>query len=170
MTEWRPLKILRTLIRRNIKKKVYKDFIFVGESVASNNIDLIKIYYVKWSNCNNVNITALLYCQGVFQESPHCVHPRHPGVLDAGRAVADLEQVRLDGVEAGVEHQLQVGAVGHLRDELLLVHHLADVERLLTEHLAQLLSPAESLGLVRQTDHLQSDRPHLGRRKIGKYF
>ena len=106
MTEWRPLKILRTLIRRNNKKKVHKDFIFVGESVASNNIDLIKIYYVKWSNCNNVNITALLYCQGVFQESPHCVHPRHPGVLDAGRAVADLEQVRLDGVEAGVEHQL----------------------------------------------------------------
>ena len=83
--------------------------------------------------------------------------------------MADLEQVRLDGVEAGVEHQLQVGAVGHLRDELLLVHHLADVERLLTEHLAQLLPPAQSLSLVRKTDHLQSDGPHL-RRKLEKYF
>ena len=80
--------------------------------------------------------------------------------------MADLEQVGLDRVETGIEHQLQVGAVGHLRDELLLVHHLADVERLLTEHLAQLLSPAESLRLVRQTDRLQPDGPHLGRGKL----
>ena len=72
-----------------------------------------------------------------------------------------LEQVRLDIVKVGVEHQVKVRLVRHLGDELLLVHHLADVESLLTQVLAQLLSPAESLCLTSKTDDLQSDSPHL---------
>ena len=57
-------------------------------------------------------------------------------------------------MEVGVKHEVQVGLVWHLGHKLLLVHHLTDVESLLTQNLTQLLSPAQPLCLVGQANDL----------------
>ena len=81
--------------------------------------------------------------------------------IHIGRAVTNLKKMGLDIVEVGVKHQVKIGLVGHLGNKLILVHHLADVKRLLTKDLAQLLPPAQPLRLIGQTDHLQPYRPDL---------
>ena len=107
--------------------------------------------------------TDFLDCESVFEQPPDSIDSGDPSIVNVGRAVTHLEQVRLDIMEVGVEHQVQVRLVGHLGHELLLVHHLTDVESLLTQHLPQLLPPTQSLRLIGQADYLQSDSPHLPR-------
>ena len=99
-------------------------------------------------------IENILDGECVLKQPPDGVDPGHASVVHASRAVTHLEQVRLDVVEVGVEHQVQVGLVGHLGHELLLVHHLANVESLLAQHLSQLLSPSQSLRFIREADNL----------------
>lgn len=51
----------------------------------------------------------------------------------AGRAVVKLEKIRLHVLVAGVKDELKLRAVGHLRQVVVAVHHLGDIENLIRE-------------------------------------
>ena len=115
------------------------------------------IYY---SPNSLISVNHYSNSQGILEQPPHSVDP-HPLTSHISSAVAHLEQMWLDIMKTGVEHQLKVRTVRHLGHKLMLVHHLSDVHGLLAQHLPQLLPPAKPLALIGQADNLHPDSPHL---------
>lgn len=105
------------------------------------------------------NFITLLQRQRVFDKPPHGGAHRRPERIR--NLVRDLVQIRLDVLQARVEHVVHLGLRGHLGQVLVSVDDLHDVDDLLAEFLAHFLPADLTLLLVGQVHHVHLDGPHL---------
>ena len=88
-----------------------------------------------------------LDCKSILEQPSNSVDSNSL-TSNIGCTVANFEQMWLNIMKTCVEHELQVTAAWHLRDELMFVHNLGHIECLFTQHLTQFFSPSQSLTLV----------------------